>query len=335
MALTPFTIVLFAYYILIGTSTVVVVKYTENAEGKLAYNTASAIFCVEFIKLIFAYGFEYAGMCGSSPDMLKTTSWRNWARYAGPAFLYAVQNNLNVYATFYLSPHVFSLFNNSKVICAAVCGKYLLKQKFSSMQWLSLVLLVLALCVAKVKMLLGTPTCKPSGRLLLELGGEDNMLDAYASTASDSYTSSVLDSNPFHGGAMDYVLPAGAASDALGFTPSLSEMDKRMLVEGTSPESANAAAEMAAFSLGIFLVVCTSFTSGLSGAVNEWLLKAIDTDVSLMRKNVWTYQWGCIFNTTGAFLPMVRCYSYSYVLLLLSSILSLSLRLRCNFSMST
>ena len=302
MALTPFTIVLFVYYILIGTSTVVVVKYTENAEGKLVYNTASAIFCVEFIKLLFAYGFDYAGMCGSSPDKLKSTSWGNWLRYAGPAFLYAVQNNLNVYATFYLSPHVFSLFNNSKVICAAVCGKYLLKQKFSSMQWLSLVLLVLALCVAKVKMLLGVPTCKPSGRLLLELGD---------SSAYSEY--SALDSNPFHGGAENYLMPVSAAVTGAdlqeeGFTPSIAEMDKRVLVEGTSPDAATAAAEMATFMLGVFLVVCTSFTSGLSGAVNEWLLKAIDTDVSLMRKNVWTYQWGCIFNTTGAFMPMVSWY---------------------------
>jgi len=57
--------------------------------------------------------------------------------------------------------------------------------------------------------------------------------------------------------------------------------------------------------LGILLVTITSVTSGLSGAVNEWLLKAIDQDVSLMRKNVWTYQWGCLFNIFGSVLPML------------------------------
>ena len=103
-------------------------------------------------------------MCGSNPDMKKTTTWYNWMRYSGPALLYAVQHNLNIYATSYLSAHVFALFNNGKVVFAAVCAKFLLGQKFSIIQWLSLFLLVLALCVSKLKTLLGLPTCKPVTR---------------------------------------------------------------------------------------------------------------------------------------------------------------------------
>ena len=100
--------------------------------------------------------------------MKKTTTWHNWMRYSGPALLYAVQNNLNIYATSYLSAHVFALFNNGKVVFAAVCAKFLLGQKFSIIQWLSLFLLVLALCVSKLKTLLGLPTCKPVTRWLSE-----------------------------------------------------------------------------------------------------------------------------------------------------------------------
>ncbi len=33
--------------------------------------------------------------------------------------------------------------------------------------------------------------------------------------------------------------------------------------------------------------------------MNEFLLKGMDSDVSLMRKNAWTYQWGMIINTTA------------------------------------
>ena len=53
MAYSAFQFVIFLYYICIGASTIIVVKYSETSSGKLVYNTATAIFCVEFIKLLF------------------------------------------------------------------------------------------------------------------------------------------------------------------------------------------------------------------------------------------------------------------------------------------
>jgi len=50
---------------------------------------------------------------------------------------------------------------------------------------------------------------------------------------------------------------------------------------------------------GIILVLAASFISGLAGVSNELLLKKRDSDVGLWRKNIWTYQWGVIFNTIG------------------------------------
>merc|ERR1719247_2191940 len=55
------------------------------------------------------------------------------------------------------------------------------------------------------------------------------------------------------------------------------------------------------FALGIALVLTASFISGLAGVSNELLLKKRDTDVGLWRKNMWTYQWGVIFNMIGLF----------------------------------
>ena len=46
MAYSAFQFVLFLYYICIGASTIIVVKYSETSSGKLVYNTATAIFCV-------------------------------------------------------------------------------------------------------------------------------------------------------------------------------------------------------------------------------------------------------------------------------------------------
>ena len=100
---------------------------------------------MELIKLFVAYALDAMGMCGSSSDTSRVaavTSWMNWLKYAGPSACYALQNNLNVYAIVYLTPHFFALFNNFKIVPAAILAKYILKQKFSSVQWVALLLLV-------------------------------------------------------------------------------------------------------------------------------------------------------------------------------------------------
>jgi len=53
------------------------------------------------------------------------------------------------------------------------------------------------------------------------------------------------------------------------------------------------------FLFGVGLVLAASVLSGLAGVSNELLLKKRDKDVGLWRKNLWTYQWGVIFNTIG------------------------------------
>jgi hypothetical protein len=60
------------------------------------------------------------------------------------------------------------------------------------------------------------------------------------------------------------------------------------------------------FLFGIVLVLAASLISGLAGVSNELLLKNRDKDVGLWRKNIWTYQWGVIFNTFG----LLASYAY-------------------------
>merc|ERR1712008_55278 len=86
-----------------------------------------------------------------------TTSWQGFAVYAVPGFLYAIENNLKIPATVYLHPHVFALFNNSKVIFAAIGMVILFRKRFSVLQWISMALLGMSLCIAKVQMLLPLP----------------------------------------------------------------------------------------------------------------------------------------------------------------------------------
>merc|ERR1719183_1158720 len=115
---------------------------------------------IEFTKILCCLcveqwqGDQYRAEKGESR---RTTTWRGFLVYAVPGFLYAVENNLKIPATVYLHPHVFALFNNSKVIFAAIGMVVLLGKRFSVMQWVSMALLGLSLCVAKVQMFLPDP----------------------------------------------------------------------------------------------------------------------------------------------------------------------------------
>jgi len=224
---------LFCYYIFIGTVQVMFMKASgESAKGTgkgLAYNTASAMMLIELTKIMCCLGVEWwqgDASRAEKGESRKTTTWQGFAVYAVPGFLYALENNLKIPATVYLHPHVFALFNNSKVIFAAVGMVILLGKKFSVLQWISMALLAMSLCIAKVQIMLPLP----------------------ANCAKSS------------------------PQDQVGF---------------------------GLFLWGIVLVLTASFLSGLAGVSNELLLKKRDSDVGLWRKNIWTYQWGVIFNTGG------------------------------------
>lgn len=56
------------------------------------------------------------------------------------------------------------------------------------------------------------------------------------------------------------------------------------------------AADASRFMLGLGLLVVLSLLSASAAISNEYLLKSVDADVSFMRKNIWTYQWGAAVN---------------------------------------
>lgn len=51
--------------------------------------------------------------------------------------------------------------------------------------------------------------------------------------------------------------------------------------------------------------VCRSFTSGLAGSCNEFLLKNTDESVGFFTKSMWTYQWGVVLNFIAVLRPVL------------------------------
>jgi len=70
----------------------------------------------------------------------------------------------------------------------------------------------------------------------------------------------------------------------------------RLLTEAAVTAEAEAAALAARFLQGIVVIVILAMLSGSAAISNEYLLKNMDADVSFMRKNMWTYEWGAALN---------------------------------------
>lgn len=62
---------------------------------------------------------------------------------------------------------------------------------------------------------------------------------------------------------------------------------------------------MSRFLFGCILVIIASFTSGLAGTVNEFLLKNIHTRTGFFSKSAWTYEWGVLLNLLFILHPTV------------------------------
>ena len=136
-------VVLFAYYILIGTGHVLLSQ--ESQRQGLRYSPMVAVFLAEFFKCVIASTIHF----GTSAGKNKKTSAAHKVKCAIPGALYAVQNILNIVAVGLLQPHVFALFNNLKTMTAAIFSGLILGRSYSFRQWTGMLVLLLSCSCSK------------------------------------------------------------------------------------------------------------------------------------------------------------------------------------------
>ncbi|CAD7957256.1 unnamed protein product [Amoebophrya sp. A120] len=274
-----FTSVLFGYYVSIGTIQLLLTKASEQ-NGKLQYNTSFVVLLIELFKSVFALVMNQVyGAPGSTATKEATSTFSAASdgskrksrslveglqlRYAMPAFFYAVQNNMNILAIPLLHPHIFQLFNNLKIVSAAVFSTLLLRKRYTQMQWLGMALLVVACCVSKFEVCQSAAE-KIWGLLVVSSPSEAKNLVSQSAT--------------------------GAATSGHNSTAPLA-------ASPLSDEAADlAGAADARFLLGLSLALGSVATSGMAGVVNEYVLKHGDDHYGFWRKNQLAYQWGVVFN---------------------------------------
>lgn len=131
-----------------NTSVVLAMKYSREKRSGPLYAASTIVFLTELGKFLVSFAvMTYAEFSGSPLKALEfihaeaIVPWKHSLRLAVPALIYVVQNNILYYAISLLSPAVFQIVYQLKIVFAAAIAVTVLHKTLGRRKWIAVALL--------------------------------------------------------------------------------------------------------------------------------------------------------------------------------------------------
>ncbi|XP_074513797.1 UDP-sugar transporter protein SLC35A5 [Sebastes fasciatus] len=267
---SAYTLALGLGFVTLGTSRILLLKFSENAENKYDFLPASVNILAEALKLLFCLAMSFRvivreGRSCRDLSCTSSTSFLNSLKWAIPAFLYFLDNLIIFYVMTYLQPAMAVLFSNFVILTTAVLFRLVLKRRLSWVQWAALFVLFLSI----VSLTTGS-------------GGHQNSIAVPG-----------LHSNPL----------STPSNSCLLYTQLLEQMRNSSATESwvsSLPGQAwrdKVVEKLRSLGVGHILLVLQCFISAMANIYNEKILKDGDQlTESIFIQNSKLYAFGVVFN---------------------------------------
>ncbi|XP_053353357.1 probable UDP-sugar transporter protein SLC35A5 isoform X2 [Clarias gariepinus] len=265
---SAYTLVLGLVFVTLGTSRIILLKFSENEENKYDFHPASVNLMAETIKLIFCLVMSVRviireGRSCKDLGCSSGSSFFSCLKWAVPAFLYFLDNLIIFYVMTYLQPAMAVLFSNVVILTTAILFRFVLKRHLSWVQWASLIILFFSIVALTMS------TCTNQHDV-------HGLHAAHVSAPSSGCTNHTLLETTKHN--------QSESSWAEGLAP---ELWNSQLVQG-----------LRAFGLGYIFLLLQCFTSALANIYNEKILKdGEQLTESIFIQNSRMYVFGVAFNS--------------------------------------
>uniref|UniRef100_A0A453P1G5 Uncharacterized protein n=1 Tax=Aegilops tauschii subsp. strangulata TaxID=200361 RepID=A0A453P1G5_AEGTS len=135
-----------------------ILVFMSKVDGKFQFSPISVNFLTEVAKVIFAIVMlviqSRKQKAGEKPLLARSTliqAARNNVLLAVPALLYAINNYLKFIMQLYFNPSTVKMLSNLKVLVIAVLLKFIMRRRFSVIQWEALALLLIGISINQLR----------------------------------------------------------------------------------------------------------------------------------------------------------------------------------------